>query len=456
MSSEARRTTENPDVAAFRGIGAPPAGHSAWQSVERKVLLTKLEDLEQRARRLEYLETRLRDLSREVQLLNRLTEATHAINSATGLPQLFETALEQCLEILQAEDGSILLYSSETHELILAKGRGSHPNGLEGSAIPLGQGVAGYVALHREPLGIADIEKDGRFPARNSGRYATGSFLCLPVLCGEKLLAILSVADRRDRAPFTADDLRTATLVAKDLASAIERVRQLEASQDMHRQFVSKLAHELRNPLDGVLRFINLTLADQSPEERKRRYLLASKQGLERLTGIVKSLTGFYRYARPSEEMVSVNDLIRQACELQEGKAEQRSVRVTLDLQEDLPALRGGAGLFQVFTNLVSNAYDAMQEQGGTFSVSSRLADDMLVLRFSDTGCGMTPDVLGRIFAPFFTTKEPGKGMGLGLAVCQEIVSRLRGQIAVTSEPGHGTTFVVTLPCTKVAEPVEI
>ena len=113
-------------------------------------------------------------------------------------------------------------------------------------------------------------------------------------MLGDEALGVLTVSDHSDGRAFGERDLRMALRLAQDLATALGRVRRFEASEDNHDRFVRTLAHELRNPLDGVLRFINLSLTDQHPEERRRRYLMASKQGLERLTGIVESLSGFY------------------------------------------------------------------------------------------------------------------------------------------------------------------
>jgi len=457
MSSEASHGSHGSEAVLFNGMGpaarAPRAGEgsgSSWRDVERRVLLSKLEDLERRARRLEYLETRLRDLNHEVQVLNRLGEATRAIHAATEVDELIGTALSQCVELLRADCGSILLYDPETDTLILTKASGTRPAPCDATRVPLGQGVAGYVAARRQPLHVADIAKDGRFPIRDSGRYATGSFLCVPIQTNGTLVGVLSVADRRDRLPFTGSDLRTAVALANEMAAGIDRARRLELSQEFQHQLVSRLAHELRNPLDGALRFINLTLADHHPEERKRRYLLASKQGLERLAGIVNSLTGLSRAVRGGDELGQVNDLIAQAVLLQEGKAEQRQIRVELDLAESLGPIVGGSALFQVFTNLISNAYDAMERNGGALTVSSRQEGESTVVRISDTGCGMTPEVVERMFVPFFTTKQSGKGMGLGLAVCREIIARVRGRLDVSSEPGKGTTFTVTVPCAPV------
>ncbi len=241
------------------------------------------------------------------------------------------------------------------------------------------------------------------------------------------------------------DDSRVAVLEEKalELKKTEARLRELSL-------LVSKLVHEVRNPLDGALRFLNLTLADHSPPECRQRYLLATKQGLERIQGIMQGVAALSGCGRGNGEPVQVNDLIVQAIALQEDKAEQRGVRVELGLADGLPPVPGGSGLFQVFINLVSNALDAMEAGGGTLAVRSWRENGSVVVRVADTGHGMPPEVLERLFRPFFTTKPAGKGMGLGLAVCREVLDRLRGRIEVSSTPGHGTVFLVSVPCEAI------
>jgi len=435
-----------------QGATPPGSGPSPWQAVERRVLLSRLHELEQKARHLQGHEAHLRELSREVDLLSRLSRAAHALHRAVDLRELLDAALGQCAALLRADKVSLLLHEPQANELVVVKACGVFSVPIEGLRLPVGQGVAGYVALHREPLRVEDIARDGRFAVRDSGRYATGSFLCVPVQDNGSLLGVLSATDREDRQPFSAEDLRGAAALASELALALRRVQQVEAGQAGQRQLMAKLAHELRNPLDGALRFLNLTLAGHSPAASRRRYLLASKQGLERLNGIVEGLVGLSGCARADDGPVSVNDLATQAVTLQEGKAQQRGVRVELDLADGLPPVPGGLGLFQVFTNLVSNALDAMEAGGGTLAVSSRREGGAIVVRVADTGCGMPPEVLEGLFTPFFTTKPAGRGMGLGLAVCREVMDRLQGRMEVTSKPGHGTVFTVAVPCGTIPQ----
>ncbi|GEM_PF-1658241 len=449
-----REMATKPVVASSEGDGlasAPAApvaaGCSSCQELDRRALLAKLRVLEARAGDVREMEAHLRELSQELDLLTRVSDAARVFHAAADLRELLDAGLAECVKGLEAEKGSLLLHERQAAELVVAGVYGACPAGIQGQRLPVGQGVAGHVALRREPLRVEDIARDGRFIPRKSARYATGSFLCVPVQVDGALLGVLSVADRGDRRPFSEQHLRVAVALADELAIALRRVEQVEVWRRVQQELISKLAHELRNPLDGALRFINLTLADHSPEECRQRYLLASKQGLERLSGIVDGLVGLSHGARASEAPAQVNDLIRQALALLEGKAHERSVRVELDLADGMPPVPGGMGLFQVFTNLVSNALDAMAAGGGTLSVTSRWVDGAVVVRVADTGCGMPPQVLERLFTPFFTTKPPGKGMGLGLAVCREVVDRLRGRIEVVSKPGRGTVFTVAVPC---------
>jgi signal transduction histidine kinase len=130
-----------------------------------------------------------------------------------------------------------------------------------------------------------------------------------------------------------------------------------------------------------------------------------------------------------------------------------RRIRIETAYAPALPPVLGNAGqLQQVFVNLVMNASQAMEDRPEcVLSIAATLQGDHLAFTVSDTGTGMTPEVLGKIFTPFFTTKPIGRGTGLGLSVSQRIVKQHRGAILVRSEPGKGTTFTVLLPVAPTA-----
>jgi len=238
-------------------------------------------------------------------------------------------------------------------------------------------------------------------------------------------------------------------VVIEDITDRVRFEKRLAASERhaVIGKLAARVAHELNNPLDGILRFINLSIALKGAEDPTREYLTECKKGLERMVGIVSSLLEFSRSPHATLSDTKLNDVIQEAVRTLRHRAEQQRIRVTFDLQPDLPPMKCGE-LVQVFLNLTKNAYDAMKE-GGELKVTSRLVGKSEVeVRVSDSGCGIPPEIISRIFDPFFTTKGPADGTGLGLAICYDIVDKHGGKIAVESEAGKGTTFTVTLPVT--------
>ena len=175
--------------------------------------------------------------------------------------------------------------------------------------------------------------------------------------------------------------------------------------------------------------------------------LQESVDGADRVARIVADLKNFSNVDRAEEEIVDLNDSIRSACNV---ATNQISSRADLELTlGELPPLRCNAGhLSQVFLNLLLNAAKAMKQRG-EIHVRSGVEEGQIVLRFSDTGCGMPPEILPRIFDPFFTTSDVGSGTGLGLTVSRDIVAAHGGRIEVASEVGAGTTFTIYLPINR-------
>lgn len=172
-----------------------------------------------------------------------------------------------------------------------------------------------------------------------------------------------------------------------------------------------------------------------------------SMDGADRVARIVSDLKDFSRVDQAKEGMVDVNECIRSACNVAAG---QISGRATLGLElADLPALHGNAGhLSQVFLNLLLNAVQSIGQRG-EIMISSGVSEGRIVIRISDTGCGIPPDVLPRIFDPFYTTRSVGSGTGLGLTVSRDIITAHGGSMEVSSELNRGTTFAIYLPFGK-------
>ena len=221
-------------------------------------------------------------------------------------------------------------------------------------------------------------------------------------------------------------------------------------------QLAASVAHEINNPISGVLNLSMLLQrivdrSEQVPPERLpefRRYLGQVVAETSRVGRIVADLLAFSRRSRRPDTLASINEIVENTVTLVSHKLELGGVRLTLDLGQGIPALRcDPSQMQQVVMNLLLNAAEATPS-GGTVTVATSLeaATGRLVLEVSDTGAGMPPAIIDKIFDPFFTTKEEGKGVGLGLAVVYGIVQSHGGEIEVRSTVGSGTTFRVLLP----------
>lgn len=213
-------------------------------------------------------------------------------------------------------------------------------------------------------------------------------------------------------------------------------------------KLTSKVAHELNNPIDGILRYINLTIRILEKEnlEKPQEYLNQCRHGLMRMVQIVSELLEFSRstYAL-SEEHVKIEHIIEDAIKATHTEAKVLNTHVSRDYTAGIPRIRSG-NLFQVFCNLITNALDAMPD-GGELSISTHLAaDNTTVVKFRDTGTGLPTENVDAVFEPFFTTKGKGKGTGLGLAICKDIIERYHGKITAENAPEGGSVFTVYLP----------
>ena len=235
-------------------------------------------------------------------------------------------------------------------------------------------------------------------------------------------------------------------VVLEDITEEVRMEHELAASERHAAigRLAAGVAHELNNPLDGILRFINLALKSGPESDKAVQYLDDCKLGVQRMAGIVSSLLEFSRAKSTSQRNVGINQTIQEAAELMRPRAQDEGIEIVCELLPNQPQLRCGE-MVQVFMNLFKNAFDAMPG-GGKMVVRSHKAYGKIIVEVTDMGEGIPEANLQRIFEPFFTTKPPSKGTGLGLAVCHDIVGKYSGTISVRSDPGGGTTFTIAIP----------
>jgi signal transduction histidine kinase len=208
------------------------------------------------------------------------------------------------------------------------------------------------------------------------------------------------------------------------------------------------VAHEINNPLMVILGRAELALMDIPEGHAAAADLEIILSETKRIANIVKNLLRFSRQDQQESLLpVEVNEVVDRAVELTRYQMTVDNITIETRYCPTLPAVLGNAGqLQQVFTNIIINAYQAMGEQGGRLLVETRAHGGMVEVTFSDTGCGIPPEHVKRIFEPFYTTKSEQEGTGLGLSVSYGIVADHGGEIRVSSQPGVGTTFCVAIP----------
>jgi PAS domain S-box-containing protein len=217
-------------------------------------------------------------------------------------------------------------------------------------------------------------------------------------------------------------------------------------------QLALNIAHEINNPLGGIVTYTHLLLEDLAEDAPKEQLVDCAEKVLKlanRCKIIVASLLDFARTDRDGRESVQMNAVIKETLDLLEGHRVMNGMELRLALAQNLPlVLAHRTKMEQVMMNLIINAAEAM-EGCGTLSIDSThdRKRRQVVVRVRDTGPGLTEEARKRLFEPFFSTKPQGRGTGLGLAISHGIVKQHQGSLQVDSQPGRGTTFLVCLPC---------
>jgi signal transduction histidine kinase len=211
-------------------------------------------------------------------------------------------------------------------------------------------------------------------------------------------------------------------------------------------QLSAGVAHELNEPLGGILGFAQLMRKSPGLDSQLDRDLGRIEAAALHARGVVRKLMLFARQTPPGRDDVDLNRVVQEGLALLESRCAEAGIEVIRRLDPALPSISADYGqLHQILVNLAVNALQAMPS-GGELTVETRSAGDHVRLIVSDTGHGMTEEVRRQVFDPFFTTKDVGEGTGLGLAVVHGIVSAHGGRIELESTVGKGSRFEVRLP----------
>jgi two-component system NtrC family sensor kinase len=245
-------------------------------------------------------------------------------------------------------------------------------------------------------------------------------------------------------------DLRERLEMERALRVTQEQLLQSEKLAAMGR-LTSQIAHELNNPLYGIMNTLELLKTEISPENRRRKILEMALSETVRLSDLLRKMLSFSKPDQEERHPVDIYSVLDEILLLHEKQLKENDINIEYRLAENLALVNASKNqLRQVFLNMVANARDAMTH-GGTLTVTTGSDGDNVVIDITDTGSGIREEHIDKIFDSFFTTKGEVKGVGLGLSVCYGFIQDHGGDIEVQSKEGVGTTFTITLPVYNAA-----
>jgi two-component system, NtrC family, sensor kinase len=257
------------------------------------------------------------------------------------------------------------------------------------------------------------------------------------------LIVILGIATYLVEQIFLADQRRVAMLHQVEYSNKMASIGRLAAG----------VAHEINNPLAvinekaGLIKDIFTYKFETLPEPRLITLVDNISASVQRCAAITRRLLRFARHMAVRIETVQPEEVVREVLSFVGKEAEYRSIDVSVEVQGEIPAFDSDRGkLQQIFLNIINNAFAAMEDGGRLAITLNRTKEDAICLTFADTGRGIPPEDLKRVFEPFFTTRANQGGTGLGLSITYGLVQELGGNLKVESRVGEGTCFSVTIP----------
>jgi signal transduction histidine kinase len=409
------------------------------------------------------------DVTTKLQRMTRILEVTHELTSTVALEPLLHRIVNEAADLTETQSASILLLDAATQELRFRAASGSSSGQLSDIPVPVENSIAGRVLLAKSPLIVADVREEPayyRTVAEKTG-IEVSSLMGVPLKIKERCIGVLEAINKRDGASFSQEDVETLSALAAQAAVAIENARLVTALRDaydeleqldrMKSDFIAIASHELRSPLGLILGYASNLQQDVSEDARKQLDVIV--RAATRLRTIMETMLNL-RYLEHGEIALSATRFDLRA-EVQDISELYRSVAETSDLElevnlpdEEVPIWADRERLRVVLENLMSNAVK-FNAPGGRVTVTVTKGQEEVRIRVSDSGVGIAPEHVERVFDRFYQVEDPMSrrhgGIGLGLAIVRELVRLHGGRIWVESRPDQGSTFYVDLPTRRGA-----
>jgi len=436
------------------------------------------------------LEESAKELALKALQITTLNEIREIATRSIRLEEVASAILERSARAVNASAGYLGVKQDGTPILNLAatlgmRGPTTDIINPETVKIPEGRFVD-----HPSPVIVKDTDKDAGLETLNIFAPSFPQILYIPMVAEGTFIGLLALAREREQPLFEDDDARFLQTLIQQVTYGVENARlyndldrsskKLKAALEARKKAQAELlasarmaafgelalniAHELNNPLTGIMGFTDLLSDGTLDETEKLQYVKEIQSQAERMSLIVRDLLEFVDSGPCPRSAADVNEIVRKAISFVRGRMEHLGARLELRLADDLPSIPADPiQLGQVFFNILSNALNALagvygrskvaeetkdgREKGlCSMRVETGTKDDKILVSFRDTGPGIGQEHIRRIFDPFFSTKASVSQVGLGLWVARKFVTAHGGEIRVRSRPEQGTVFVVIFP----------
>jgi signal transduction histidine kinase len=401
--------------------------------------------------------------------LAALVELSALINSSLDIQSVLGHAMKCVQEFMSAEASSIFELDADKGELFFRLALGDAADRIKEVRLGMGQGIAGWVAQTGQPLIIPDTSRDPRFhpDVDDHSGFRTRSILCVPMVYRGMLRGVIQVLNKRNGRQFNDDDQEILTVLANQIATAIENARLYERLSERYSLTSCELkstqeklvraermaalgrlsqgvAHEVRNPVMVIGGFARRLKKELAPSESAMKWLDVILAEAERLEHMVADIESFCRLPTPMPRRVDVMEILGSVVDGDRESLARQGVVVEVHAGEGISPIWADEKLLELaFRNVFENSLEAMPE-GGRVEVIVTARRDGLAVLFRDTGVGIASENLPNVFEPFYTSKT--RGSGLGLTTVYRIVCDHGGDVTISSAVGSGTEVVISLP----------
>ncbi|HOO90237.1 MAG TPA: ATP-binding protein [Syntrophales bacterium] len=430
-----------------------------------------------------------------------LKQVSGAMASFLRLEEIIDLMLDSIASALKTKGISVAVYHKDTASLKLYSHKRDPLGRKQKISMEKSRPVADFFEEYRKTLGQSIFERidipDAQKSTVSDLFNMTGATILIPMISRGELMGIIALGEKKSGKLFVHEDIELLETIANQGAIAIENAKNYEriaevnieleekvkkrtedlaaALEEKERtqqqlirseslasigQLVAGTAHELNNPLASASSLVQTSVETirhwEDVQGRDCDELIEDLQfslrELDRAANIVKSLLDLSRQTQTYVEPVNINILIDDALRVLRNRYKRLKITIEKELGKGLPEIEGNfANLGQVVINIINNAIQAFPDGKGMITLVTRYDEERDVVRIEchDTGEGMSPEEVRDAFKPFFTTKKPGEGTGLGLYISHEIVKRHEGNITIQSVKGEGTVVSVELPCRR-------